>query len=829
MQILAQDVKFAFRTLMASPGFVAAAVLSLALGIGANTAIFTLTDAVFLNPLPVQQASRIVEVYTVDHLTKTTNNLGRTGSSWLNFMDVRDQNEAFSGISAYTFGSVSLTGRGEPKPENALLVTANYFDVLGVKPFLGRAFLPEEDRTPTPVAILSYSLWQNQFGGDPKIINQTAELNSSAYTIVGVAPIGFKGTLSVRNPDVLWIPISMHAQTLNGLSEGLFQNRRFRVMEIFGRLKPGISERQALANLQTIASRLEREYPKDNLGRTFDVLPLSAAALGGIRDQAVRVTLALSVMVGLVLLIACVNVANLLLARSAKRAREIGIRSALGAGRARLIRQLVTESLVLAVAGGAGGLLVGWLGSRLLWSFRPVGMQVDSISLRMDVRVFIFTAAAALLTGVLFGLVPAIQASAPDLNSILKSGGRGGTESWGGYRLRGLLVVSEIALAMLALMGAGLFIRSMRQAERVEPGFEAKNLFVFRFDLASRHYTQERGKEFLRRVVEEAQGTPGIAAAAVASSSPIFQGFLGTTFPEGQDDPSKAGGILVGYNPISPGYFDTVRIPLHRGRTFNSLDRDGTRSVAVVSESMARLFWPGQNAIGRRFRNGTESAYREVVGVVGDVYDNGVQEKAPGIAYWPVMMDLFETDKVTATRFGGFLIRSNRAGTQSFLTEARRAIWSVDSNLPVFLVRTLEDVYDGSMVRTSFTLALLGIAGFLALVLGVVGIYGVISYGVTQRTREIGIRMALGAQPAGLQRMFVRQGLLLAAIGASVGLAAAAALTHWMASLLFRTTALDPLTFAAVAVLLILAAALASYLPSRRASMVDPIEALRTD
>ncbi|HTC87936.1 MAG TPA: ABC transporter permease, partial [Bryobacteraceae bacterium] len=636
MQVLAQDVKYAFRTLMASPGFVAAAVLSLALGIGANTAIFTLTDAVFLNPLPVQQASRIVEVYTVDHLTKTTNNLGRTGSSWLNFMDLRDQNQAFSGISAYTFGSVSLTGRGEPKPETALLVTANYFDVLGVKPFLGRAFLPEEDRTPTPVAILSYSLWQNQFGGDPKIINQTAELNSSAYTIVGVAPIGFKGTLSVRNPDVLWIPISMHAQTLNGLSEGLFQNRRFRVMEIFGRLKPGVSERQALANLQTIASRLERQYPKDNLGRTFDVLSLSAAALGGIRDQAVRVTLALSVVVGLVLLIACVNLANLLLARSAKRAREIGIRSALGAGRARLIRQLVTESLVLAVAGGTGGLLVGWLGSRLLWSFRPVGMQADSISLRMDVRVFIFTAAVALLTGLLFGLVPAIQASAPDLNSILKSGGRGGTESWGGYRLRGLLVISEIALAMLALMGAGLFIRSMRQAERVEPGFEAKHLFLFRFDLASRHYTQERGKEFLRRLVEQAQSTPGIIAAAVASSSPIFQGFLGTTFPEGQDDPSKAGGILVAYNPISPGYFDAVRIPLHRGRVFTSLDRDGTRSVAVVSESMARLFWPGQDAIGRRFRNSTESVYREVVGVVGDVASIGSGSPPLPIAYLPL-------------------------------------------------------------------------------------------------------------------------------------------------------------------------------------------------
>ena len=509
MPTLAQDVKYAFRTLAASPGFVAAAVLSLALGIGANTAIFTLTDAVFLNPLPVQQPSRILEVYTVDHLTKASSNLGRTGTSWLNFTDVRDQNQVFSGISAYISAGVSITGRGEPKPENAELVTANYFDVLGVKPFLGRAFFPQEDRTPTPVAILSYSLWQNQFGGDPNLINQTVELNSTVYTIVGVGPAGFKGTFSVGSPDIFWLPISMHTQALSGLNESFFSNRRFRAMNIFGRLKPGVDERQALANLQTIASQLEREYPKDNLGRTFEASSLAEAALGGIRDQTIRVTVALSVVVGLVLLIACVNLANLLLARSAKRAREIGIRSALGAGRGRLIRQLLTESLILAIGGGAGGLAAGWLGSRLLWSFRPTGLEVNSISLHMDVRVFLFTAGVALLTGLLFGLVPAIQASAPDLNSILKSGGRGGTESWGGYRLRGLLVVSEIALAMVALMGAGLFIRSMRKAEQVDAGFETKNLLLFRFDLASRHYSQERGREFLRRVLDRAQSTPG--------------------------------------------------------------------------------------------------------------------------------------------------------------------------------------------------------------------------------------------------------------------------------------------------------------------------------
>jgi putative ABC transport system permease protein len=526
------------------------------------------------------------------------------------------------------------------------------------------------------------------------------------------------------------------------------------------------------------------------------------------------------VVVGLVLLIACVNLANLLLARSAKRAREIGIRSALGAGRGRLIRQLLTESLVLALAGGAGGLLAGWLGSRLLWSFRPVGLEVNSISLHMDLRVFAFTAAAALLTGLLFGLLPAIQASAPDLNSILKSGGRGGTESWGGYRLRGLLVVSEIALAMVALMGAGLFIRSMRQAEKFDPGFETRNLFLVRFDLAARHYSQERGREFLRRVLDQARNTPGVAAAAIASSSPVFQGFLGTTFPEGQEDPSKAGGILIAYNPISPEYFETVRIPLHQGRVFNSFDRDGTRPVAVVSESMARLFWPGQNAIGRRFRSTAESTYREVVGVVGDVASIGSGVPPLPIAYLPFEQSYQST--VT-------LVARTTADPSRAMQPVMANVQRLDPDLALVGALTMPDMISRGLWAPRTGAALFGVFGLLGLGLAALGIYGVMAYMVTQRTNEIGIRMALGARPGHVVRLVVGQGARLALAGIVCGIAAGLALSRLISGLLFGIGAQDPATFCIVAVTLGAVALLAAWLPAMVAARIDPVLALRRE
>jgi predicted permease len=433
----------------------------------------------------------------------------------------------------------------------------------------------------------------------------------------------------------------------------------------------------------------------------------------------------------------------------------------------------------------------------------------------------------------LFGLIPAWKYAGPEVAASLRGGGRSMSQSRERHRARNTLVVVQVALALVLLVGSGLMIRTFQALRSVQPGFtHAEQVEMLHITIPDSEVKDpERVMRMQNEMLDKLAAIPGVTSVAFGSGAPM-EGFNNNDVLFEEDKSYAAGQIppLRRYRNTSPGYFKTIGTPLVAGRDFTWTDLYQKRYVAIVSENMAREDWgTPAAALGKRIREGSKDPWREIVGVVGDIYDNGVQEKAPGITYWPVMMDLFESDKVTVNRFGVFLIRSNRAGTQSFLTEARRAIWSVDSNLPVFLVRTMEDVYDGSMVRTSFTLALLGIAGFMALVLGVVGIYGVISYGVTQRTREIGIRMALGAQPAGLQRMFVQQGLLLAGIGASVGLAAAAALTHWMASLLFRTTALDPLTFAAVAALLILAAALASYVPSRRASTVDPIEALRTE
>jgi predicted permease len=532
-----RDLKYAFRTLARSQGFTLVAVLSLALGIGANTAIFTLTNAVFLNPLPVEDSARVLQVFTVDHATTTTiANIQRTPMSFLNYKDFRDQNNAFSGLASYTLTGVTLTGHGDPKPETAMLVSANYFDVLGVKPALGRTFFADEDRSDggNTVTVLSHSLWLQLFGADPGAIGKTVEFSGIPYTVIGVMPGNFKGTQTLLNPELAWLPISMHAQALQGPLEALFNERRMRMISVFGRLKPGVGEAQATSNLQAIAANLEREYPRANRGRSVELSSLADAALGFLpRNQLVTAGIALSAVVALVLLIACVNLANLQLARAAKRTREMGIRTALGAERGRLVRQLLTESLLVSLAGGLAGLALGLGGSQLLWSFRPAGLNQNSLPVALDWRVFLFTAGITVLTGVLFGLAPAVRTSVANLAEVLKSGGRGG-EAFARHKLRSVLVVCEVSLALISLTGAGLLIRSMDAVQKINPGFETRNLFVFNFDIGPQHFSQEKGLEFMRTALERAKAVPGVHSAALANTQPLGGGLLATVLAEGQ-------------------------------------------------------------------------------------------------------------------------------------------------------------------------------------------------------------------------------------------------------------------------------------------------------
>ncbi len=822
MDQLLQDLKYGARTLAHSPGFTLVAVLSLALGIGANTAIFTLTDAVFLNPLPVEDSSRVLELFTVDHATiATAANFNRTPMSFKNYQDFRDQNDVFTGLAAYVPAGVTLSGKGEPKPQPAMLVTANYFDLLGVKPVLGRAFLPDEDKKPggNPVVVLSHSLWTHEFGADPGILGRTISLNLTPYTVIGVAPPEFKGTLTVVNPNQVWIPMSMHAQVFPAQIETLFDARRFRVVSVFGRLKPGVQPQQAYASLKTIAARLEQEYPRDNNGRTVEVSSLREASLGFLpRDQLVIVGVALSSVVGLVLLIACVNLANLLMARSSKRAREMGIRTALGAGRGRIVRQLLTESLLLSLAGGAGGLLIGSFGYQLLWSFRPAFLQQNSLALGLDVRVFAFTAIITLFTGVLFGLAPALRASSPDLGSMLKTGGRGGTEAWARSPLRSALIVSEVALALVALVGAGLFIRSMQQVQKTDPGFESKNLFTFNFDLTSRHYAPERVRQFFRTALDRAVETPGVRSAALSANAPLGGGVLLTTFAEGQESNPDNRGTLTLTDSVSPTFFDTLGIPLVTGRVFSDFDRADSARVAVVNEAMQRHFWPGESAIGKRFRFVNDNAYRQVVGVVRNTAVLVIGEEPQPVIYLPLEQQF--------TPFVTVNVRTASAPA-GILPAVLARVQSLDHNLVLANPLTIQENLAQGLWAPRMGAALFGIFGLLGMALASIGIYGVMAYLVAQRTNEIGIRMALGARPADVLRLVVGHGMRLVLVGIAAGVVAALALTRLMRTLLFDVSPADPFTYITVSLVLLAVAFVAGWLPALRAARIDPVLALR--
>src|SRR5690242_4085880 len=808
MDTLLQDLRYAARLIARNPGFAAIAIITLALGIGANTAIFTVVNAVLLRPLPFSDASRLVMVCEKSPFPTIS-------TSWENFQDWRDQSHSFVSMEATRGTTITLTNAGEPERLSARMMTAGIFPLLGVNAALGRTFLPEEDKAGAPhVAVLSCGLWQRRFGGSREIRNQSVTLDSVPYTVVGVMPAGFQ----LLQPAEVFLPFVPWAHTLP-------QDRNWHPGIIaVARLKPNVSLQQATADMVGITKRLEQQYPEYNTGTSADVEQLQSRLVLGVRPA----LLMLLGTVGFVLLIACVNVANLLLSRAASRGRELAIRSSMGASRWRIVRQLLTESVLLSLAGGILGLFLAWsaLGPLLKLS---AGSVPDVFSVGLDGWVLFFTFGVSILTGVLFGIFPAFRTAKLDLREALNESTRGSTSGPRQHRVRGVLVATEIALAMVLLAGSGLLLRSFTRLQQSNPGFRPDHLLVADVPLSQTAYAQPQQRyEFFDRLVERARGLPGVLSADAASFLPVSGGGSVIHFNiMGRPPKSPSDYIAAGYRTITPGYLATLRVPLLQGRWFTQADNEKAPAVVIINNTMARTYFPNENPLGKRLQLGAtpspaaEVPMMEVVGVVGDMI--------PGLGVDPqteMYLPYRQADLVLPVFQLSVVLRT--AGDPLLETSAlRSALAEIDRNQPLVKVRTMEDNISANAAQPRFRTWLLGIFAALALLLAAVGIYGVMSYSVTQRINEIGIRIALGARPGDVFRIIVGEGLRLALAGVAVGVCVAFAMTRTLRSFLYGISASDPLTYIATAAALTLVAIAACYFPARRATRVDPIVALR--
>ena len=826
LETFTRDTRHAVRRLRKTPAFTAAVLLTLALSVGASTAIFGVIDSILISPLPYPRADDIVGIsHTASGLPGLPGSLGCSPSMYFTY---REENTTFQQFGVWGSGGARVTGIAEPELSRALYVTYGVLDAVGVKPLLGRWFAHEDD-TPgsAETVMLTYGYWQRRFAGDTSIVGRTLTIDSTPHTVIGVMPNEFRFQ---RDPDLI-LPQRFER---NALALGPFG------YQCLARLKPGVT----IAHANTDAARMLGIWwkawpmppgmdstPFQSVRLAPKIQPLKREIVGDIGTTLWVVMGGL----GLVLLIACANVANLLLVRAEARQQELAIRAALGAGWRRIAREMLVESMTLGVLGGAVGLGLAYAALRILVANGPATLpRLQEIGVRPFAAAFAL--GVSLLSGLLFGVIPILKYAGPRVATALA--GRTFSSGRERHRTRNTLVVVQVALALVLLVSSGLMIRTFQQLRSVQPGFTHPEELQILHSMIPDAMAKEpdRVMRMQNEIVDKLAAIPGVLSVAFANVAPM-ESFLGgggnpiyaedKRFAEGQFPPVRQ------TRKIAPGLFKTIGTRVIAGRDFTWTDLYEKRRVAIVSENLAREWWGvPRAALGKRIREaGPADPWREIVGVVEDVYDNGVNVKPPEFAYWPALMDryIWGSDNGFAVGNGMFAIRSSRTGTESLLKEARQAIWSVNGRQPVFLVTTLKTLYDQSMARTSFTLVMLAIAGGMALILGIVGIYGVISYVVAGRTREIGIRTALGAQPAGLSREFVRHGLVLAGTGAAIGLAAAAGLTRLMSSLLFGVSALDPLTYAAVSALLILAAALASYLPARRAMSVDLVHALQAE
>ena len=804
---ISQDVRYGLRMLLKNPAFTLIAVLALALGIGANTAIFSVVNTLLLRPLPYKNPSQLVVIWeNATHLGFPKNTPAAA-----NFLDWQKQNTLFEGMAAFAERSFNLTGVGEPERLDGRRVSANLFDLLGVRPLLGRNFVPEEDKPGTKVALLNESLWRRRFGSDPGVIGRALALNGESYTVVGVLPNSVRLPAFGNWRDQIWVPLAFSAEDA--------ASRGNHYLEVIGRMKPGVTVEQARAEMSTIAARLEKEYPQDNTRIGTVVNPLHEEIVGDMKPA----LLILLGAVAFVLLIACANVANLLLARAAARHKEIALRLALGADRARLTKQLLVESVMLSLLGGVVGLGFAYAGLQILTRFIPPDVA-HAEAIAIDAKVLGFTFLIAIVTGLIFGLAPASQARHFNLNDTLKEGGRDAGAGPRGKRLRSALVIAEVAVSFILLIGAGLLINSFMHLRNLDPGFRADHLLTLNVDLSETKYPDNpRRVAFFDEVVRRIQALPGVRSVAVAGNLPFT--YNGDSMPigaEGIADPPPDQRPDVIYRAIGPGYFSTMGIPLVRGRDFNDQDTLENTLAVVVSEKTAQHYWPNADPIGKRIKNGsttTDAPWRTVVGVVKDVRQNDF------IAA-PKMQMYFGYRQLRSLIPNALIIRT-AVEPLSLAPSVRNAIWAVDKDQTVANVDSMEHIVAGAVARQRFSMLLLAIFAGVALILAAVGIYGVMSYTVAQQTREIGIRMALGAQRSDVLKMTVKQGLKLVGLGLVIGLAAAFVLTRVMATLLFGISATDPVTFLAISVVLLTVAMLASYIPSLRATRVDPMVALR--
>ncbi|HET9210746.1 MAG TPA: ABC transporter permease [Thermoanaerobaculia bacterium] len=811
LETLAQDLRYAGRMLARQPGFTAVAALTLALGIGANTAIFSVVEAVLLRPLPYRHADRTVLVWESNRSRDVASNVVNPA----NFMDWREQAKSFDQMAAFADRRFNLTGGGEPEEVPAQSVTPNLFSLLGAGAELGRTFTPEDAKPDRDnVVILSHGLWQRRFGGAPGIVGRTISLNGRGVTVIGVMPAGFQWFIREKSltgkPAQLWTPLEFTEEQ---------RVRRGRYLQAVARLAPGVSLAKARAEMDAIAGRLESQYPKFNHGWGVNVVPLRDQLAGEIRPA----LLVLLAAVGFVLLIACVNVANLLLARAAGRHKEIAIRSSIGAGRRRIIRQLLTESLLLALLGGGLGLLLSRACLAALIALSPPNLAgVGQAGL--DLPVLAFTLIVTVLTGVVFGLAPALEASRVNLSGALNESGRGNAGSARGRRLRDALVVAEVGLALVLLVGAGLMIRSFLRLQAVDPGFDPKGLLTMRALLpASKYPDDARQIAFFREAAARLRTLPGVISATTVSALPFADLGAATSFAiEGTSFTHEADKPSTDVRVVDEEYFHTLGIPLLAGRTFTAREAVEDRKVAVINETMARKYFPGVNPVGKRIlvNMTAEPTYTEIIGVVGDARYSSLDGELHPMVYW--------TPPHLTYSAMTFVLRT--AGDPADLAPAaRREILAIDKDQPVSDVRTMEDWVSESLARTRFGTLLLGAFAGLALILAAAGLYGVMSYSVAQRQNEIGVRMALGARAGDVLRLVIRQGLALVLVGVALGLLGALALTRLLASLLYEVSATDPLTFAALALLLTAVSGVACYIPARRAARVDPLIAMRYD